>query len=258
MGRKWGQHFLRSQTTVNRILDAAEIGSEDVVVEIGPGEGVLTLPLCTRAGQVHAFEIDPELAHQLEKREIANLTVHRGDFLKAEVAEGLGPLPDGGVTVVANLPYYITAPIVERLFWQRPLPIKRAILMMQDEVAQRICSPSTRQAGALTYIAGAFYDCEMLFGVPPGCFSPPPKVESAVIRLTPREQSADQQLSAVYERLVSAAFNARRKQLARSLKLLSPQARELLEQAGLSPERRPETFTVQEFWHLARNWQHRE
>ncbi|MFA5505973.1 MAG: 16S rRNA (adenine(1518)-N(6)/adenine(1519)-N(6))-dimethyltransferase RsmA [Vulcanimicrobiota bacterium] len=256
MGRKWGQHFLRSQATVDRILKVAQLSNAETVLEIGPGEGVLTLELCRLGRRVHAFEVDPELAEALRRRELENLVVHEGDFLRQDVAQLLGSDAATELTVVANLPYYITAPIMERLFWERIVPLKRAILMVQEEVAQRVCGPASRQAGALTYIAGAFFHADYLFKVPPGCFSPPPKVDSAVIELTPREDpaSGEEAVRTTYERIVSSAFRARRKQLTRSLRVLHPRAAELLEEVGIDPKRRPETLTVQEFWSLARNW----
>lgn len=260
MGRKWGQHFLRSQATIEKIVQAAAVTADEVVLEIGPGEGVLTKPLCAGAARVHAVEIDPDLAHTLALTGPMNLQVHQVDFLKASLEQALGEDFPKPLVVAANLPYYITAPILERLFWERPVQVKRAVLMMQDEVARRICRPATREAGALTYIAGAFFEARYLFSVPPGCFSPPPKVDSAVIEVTPRSpgDGLEQELATLYERLVGAAFRARRKQMGTSLKSVNPDASAFLQQAGIDPKRRPETMTVQEFWTLTRNWGHRE
>lgn len=250
MGRRWGQHFLSSRQVVDKIVSAAALGPSDRVLEIGPGEGVLTEPMLALAGEVHAFEIDPDLASRLEQKEHPKLTVHRGDFLKSPL--DFPPGPDW--KVVANLPYYITAPILERLLWQRPVQFSVALLMMQEEVARRICEPASRQAGALTYIAGAFHQVKYLFKVPPGCFKPPPKVDSAVVHIIPSPGPASEEVAPTYERLVAASFQARRKQLGRSLRSVAPTAAEILEKAGVSPERRPETLTVQEFWTLARTW----
>lgn len=260
MGRKWGQHFLRSHATVEKIVDAAQVEETDIVLEIGPGEGVITLPLCEEALRVHAVEIDSVLAERLRGARIANLRVHEIDFLKADLDSALGIDSGKPLVVAANLPYYITAPILERLFWLEKLQIKRAVLMMQEEVAQRVCRPATREAGALTYIIGAFFDSEYLFKVPPGCFSPPPKVDSAVILLKPKSDldPALRALAPLYEKLVSTAFQSRRKQLATSLRNLDPKAAEFLTRAQIDPMRRPETLTVEEFWKLARSWSHRE
>lgn len=260
MGRKWGQHFLRSQAVIDKIVEATRLDSTDVVLEIGPGEGVLTEPLCRVARRVHAVEIDTELAERLSGRGLSNLEIHHIDFLKADLQNTLGPDAQDSLVIAANLPYYITAPILECLFWIRPLKIKRAVLMMQDEVARRVCRPATREAGALTYIAGAYFEARYLFKVPPGCFAPPPKVDSAVVEFTPKSEFQDEKrsLASLYEKIVSTAFQARRKQLATSLKTLHPQAAEHLQRAGIEPSRRPETLLVEEFWRAARSWHHRE
>lgn len=253
MGRRWGQHFLRSQGVIDKIVAAGELSQTDRVLEIGPGEGVVTDQLRRLCGRVDVFEIDPELSERLRRAGHPGLTVHEGDFLRQD----LSALAEDELvwTVVANLPYYITAPILDRLFWERPLCLRHAVLMMQKEVADRLRGEAGREAGALTYIVGAFHKVEYLFTVPPGCFAPPPKVDSAVIKVTPVErEGASRELAPLYERLVSTAFGQRRKQLGRSLRGLSPQAPEFLEISGIEPSRRPETLTVEEFWSLARNW----
>lgn len=259
MGRRWGQHFLRSEKVVSDILDAESLRGR-TVVEIGPGEGVLTGSLCQRAVRVHAFEIDPKLATNLRGQPWTNLSVHEGDFLKAD--KDLLEIQSNSeeIVVVANLPYYITAPILERLFWQRPLRLEAAVLMMQKEVALRISGPASRHAGALTYIVGAHFDVEYLFDVGPECFEPPPKVDSAVVKVVPRrpDHQISGSTSGFYERLVKAAFQTRRKQLARSLKVIEPNIREILDEVGVDATRRPETLTVQEFWTLARNLENRD
>lgn len=253
MGRRWGQHFLRSAGVINKIVAAASLGLADHVLEIGPGEGVVTVELCREAQSVHVFEIDPVLAEALRQKDWPKLQVHEGDFLQQDLVLAL---PDiSSWKVVANLPYYITAPILNRLCWERPLALDCAVLMMQEEVARRICAPASREAGAITYIVGAFFEVEYLFKVPPGCFSPPPAVDSAVIRLRPvAEAESDEATVTRYERLVSTAFGQRRKQLTRSLRGLHPDAGELLKKAEIDPVRRPETLTVEEFWRLARIW----
>ena len=253
MGRRWGQHFLRSAGVISKIVTAASLAPSDRVLEIGPGEGVVTVELCREAESVDVFEIDPVLAEALRQKEWPKLTVHEGDFLQQDLTLMLPE--DTTWKVVANLPYYITAPILNRLCWERPLHLDCAVLMMQEEVARRICAPASREAGAITYIVGAFFDVEYLFKVPPGCFSPPPAVDSAVIRLRPvAGAESDGPTIARYERLVSTAFGQRRKQLTRSLRGIHPDAGELIKQADIDPARRPETLTVEEFWRLARTW----
>lgn len=252
MGRRFGQHYLSSKAVVDKIIEASDLNPQQSALEIGPGKGALTFELCRRARDVHAFEIDPKLAYDLKKRSATNLTVHEGDFLRSDLS-ALRDYPPW--TIVANLPYYITAPILSLLFWQRPLKIKRAVLMMQEEVAQRICRPADRQAGALTYIVSAFHKVEYLFKVLPGSFSPPPRVDSAVVKITPVPVAgASAELSSIYEDLVSNSFKKRRKQLASSLRSYGENSACILERAGISPSRRPENLSVEEFWALARSW----
>ena len=253
MGRRWGQHFLRSSAVIEKIVKAAHLNAQSRVLEIGPGEGVVTKLLSQEAESVHVFEIDPRLAEALRQKVWPNLTVHEGDFLGQDLLSVLPSVPSWNV--VANLPYYITAPILNRLCWERPLTLESAVLMMQEEVARRICGPASREAGALTYIVGAFFEVEYLFKVPPGCFAPPPAVDSAVLRLVPlANPEGDEETIRRYERIVSTAFGQRRKQLARSLRSLHPQASEVVSSADIDPARRPETLTVEEFWRLARIW----
>lgn len=256
MSRRWGQHFLRSSAVVERILEASEIQSHEQVLEIGPGEGVLTQGLCERAHVVHAFEIDRNLACRLERWELGNLKIHQGDFLRGDLG---GDWANGSWAVVANLPYYITAPILNRLFWERPIFLSRAVLMMQDEVARRLCGVATRNAGAISYIVGAFHRVEYLFKVGPKSFAPPPKVDSAVVRVTPTLSvdaalAVDPLLTTRYEQLVSRSFTQRRKQLGRSLRDLPGWSDKAFFEAGIDPVRRPETLRVEEFWALARSW----
>ncbi len=255
MSQKWGQHFLRSASVLSRIIDEVKPQAEDTILEIGPGEGVLTFPLAEKARTVHAFEIDPHLADRLEAENVANLKVHRGDFLKVEAFPKDLSAKEFPLTVVANLPYYITAPILERLCWQDLLHFDKAVLMMQEEVAKRVCSPGHRCSGALTYFVGLNYRAELLFTVPPSAFAPPPKVQSAVIRITPTPRGPQgSDTAALYEKLVHTAFRARRKQLGTSLKTLHPECARSLRRADIEPTRRPETLSVEEFWKLARTW----
>ncbi|MBI3927451.1 MAG: ribosomal RNA small subunit methyltransferase A [Armatimonadetes bacterium] len=240
MGRRLGQHFLRAPGVVEKILSAAGITRADSVVEIGPGEGALTFPLCREAGRVVAFELDRRLAEALPP--LPRLEVRCQDFLESRLDEFRG------WKVVANLPYYITSPIVEKLLVEGR-SLAGMWLMMQREVAERIVSPGTRQAGSLTYFVQFFTRPKLLFRVKPGSFRPPPEVESAVVELLPRDElpSSD---PVRFQRLVRTVFSMRRKTLRRSLSTIHSEPERPLELAGIDPSRRPETMSLEEFLRL--------
>jgi 16S rRNA (adenine1518-N6/adenine1519-N6)-dimethyltransferase len=187
VGQKLGQHFLRSAATLERIANAAcPDGPVDRVIEIGPGEGALTEHLIEKAKKVIAVEVDPELAAKLVLKYTgdARLKVVARDILQTDLTQW------GRAVVVGNLPYYITSPIIERTLAMGKL-LERAVFLIQKEVAERIAAkPGTRDYGFLTVATQIHAKAEMLFKVPPGAFSPPPKVDSAVIRLTPHSKEA--------------------------------------------------------------------
>ncbi|MCA9790517.1 MAG: ribosomal RNA small subunit methyltransferase A [Candidatus Eremiobacteraeota bacterium] len=249
MGRRWGQHFLRDRRVVEKILDAADLGPEDQVLEVGPGPGAMTVPMCERAGRVVAFEIDPQWAEKLPAN--PNLRVVGGDFLKADLRAELG---SGPWKVVANLPYYITGPILEKLFFEGQGLVTDMWLMMQKEVAVRLTSPATREAGSLTYFAAYFCHPKLLFKVKPGSFAPPPEVDSAVVHLHMREEPLECDRDRLF-RLVRQAFSMRRKTLHRSLRGLLEEPGAVLEKAGISGQRRPETLSLEEFIRVERAWE---
>lgn len=246
MRQRWGQHFLHDSEAVRKIVEAAALGPGDRVLEIGPGEGVLTLPLTEAAGEVVACEIDPELARKLPQR--PNLRVVQQDFLQVDLRE---LLRDPGWKVVANLPYYITGPILEKLLLEGSSLITAMWLMMQWEVAERILSPASRKAGSLTYFVGYFAEPRLALKVKPGAFRPPPEVDSAVLELRLRPDRDEQAQRGLF-RLVRAAFNQRRKTLRRSLRSVLEEPETWLEKAGIDPGRRPETLSLEEFLRLER------
>ena len=186
MPQKLGQHFLRSKPVLEKIAKAACPDTPDRVIEIGPGEGVLTELLVERAKRVIAIEVDPELAAKLVLRYTGDvrMKVVARDILQTDLTQW------GRAVVVGNLPYYITSPIIERTLAMGKL-LERAVFLIQKEVAERITAqPGTRDYGFLTVATQIHAKAELLFTVPPGAFSPPPKVESAVIRLTPHSKEA--------------------------------------------------------------------
>ncbi len=247
--KRFGQHFLHDPAVVARIVAAIAPAVDDTLLEIGPGTGVLTASLLERVPALHAVEIDRDLADLLEQRFAGRgLRLHRGDALKLDVA-ALAPRP-GSLRVVGNLPYNISTPLLFHL-----LDARRALrdmhFMLQREVVDRMAAPPGGGAyGRLSVMVQVHCRVEALFRVGAGAFRPPPRVESAVVRLTLRERPAvaECHLPAL-GRVVAAAFAQRRKTLRNCLRgLLSAEA---IAQAGVEPGARPETLSVAQFGALA-------
>lgn len=214
MGRRFGQHFLARKSILERIAAAACGDGAPLVVEIGPGKGALTESLLARAGKVAAIEVDPYLVHYLQQKfagEIGSgrLIVIEGDVLKTDLAQW------GEAVVAGNLPYYITSPILEKLFamggqW------RRAVFLVQTEVASRLAAqPGSRDYGYLSVETQLFSNPEILFPVSRTAFRPPPKVDSAVIRLEPSPRVLEDRVG--FLRFASAAFRHKRKTLRNNL-----------------------------------------
>ncbi len=259
--KKYGQNFLIDSHVLEKIMDAAEIGKDDCVVEIGPGIGTMTQYLAERAGEVAAVEIDKNLIPILTETlaDYKNVSIINEDILKVDlnriVEEKNGGKP---VKIVANLPYYITTPIIMGLF-ENHVPVKSITVMVQKEVADRMqVGPGTKDYGALSLAVQYYAKPEIVAIVPPNCFIPRPNVASAVIRLTchekkPVEVKDEKGMFA----LIRASFNQRRKTLANSLSnaqnlsLTREQVTEALESMQLSPTIRGEALTLEQFAALA-------
>ena len=250
-----GQHFLNDRRILGRIADALQIEGHETVLEIGPGRGALTDILADRAGRLIAIEYDRALAALLRER-----YARRGNVLIAEadvLQVSLGELAAGPYVLVGNVPYYITTPILFHAL--APPRADRAVYLVQREVAQRLVArPGSKEYGALTVNVAAVARAELLFGVPAGAFAPPPKVESAVVRVTPLAQpliGADEEHR--FRVLVQSAFGMRRKQMRRVVRTLysldAEQADDLLARARIDPEVRPEVLSVEQFVGLLRS-----
>ena len=255
--KKFGQNFLIDGHVLDKIIAAAEVTKEDCVVEIGPGIGTLTQYLAEAARNVISIEIDKMLIPILQETlaDYDNVTVIHQDVLKTDLRELVREHNEGRpVKVVANLPYYITTPIIMNLFEGR-LPVSSVTVMVQKEVAQRMqAGPGTKDYGALSLAVQYFAVPYIAANVPPNCFMPRPRVGSAVIRLTRHEKPpvkvADEQ--AMFQ-IIRASFNQRRKTLVNSLHN-SPQISKTkeeilraLEQMGLSQTVRGEALTLEQF-----------
>ena len=219
--KKFGQNFLINTSILEEIIDAAEITREDFVLEIGPGIGTMTQYLCEAAREVVAVEIDTNLIPILGDTLSAydNVEVMNADILKVDIAK-LADERNGGkpIKVVANLPYYITTPIIMGLF-ESHVPIDSITIMVQKEVADRMQEgPGSKEYGALSLAVQYYAKPEIVVNVPPSCFMPQPKVGSAVIRLTRHENPpVDVDNEKLMFQVIRASFNQRRKTLANGL-----------------------------------------
>ena len=251
--RALGQHFLRDSGIARAIVDLVAPTANDLVVEIGPGEGALTAELVQRAGKVIALEVDPVLAARLRAR-LPGAEIIDADARTWDYRTPAAP-PRGRVLVVGNLPYSVGKPILMALVTARTA-IDTMALMLQREVAERVAAgPGSRVYGSLSVLTQLYCDVTLVLRVPPGAFRPPPKVESAVIRLDvlgkPRVAVADERRFHV---VVRAAFAQRRKTLANALAAGLGRPADVLraaaESAGIDPSRRAETLTISEFAEL--------
>jgi 16S rRNA (adenine1518-N6/adenine1519-N6)-dimethyltransferase len=259
--KKFGQNFLIDTHVLDKIISAAEITKDDLVVEIGPGIGTMTQYLACAAREVVAIEIDKMLIPILQDTlsEYDNVTVINEDVLKVDLNK-LAEERNGGrpVKVVANLPYYITTPIIMGLF-ENHVPLHSITIMVQKEVADRMrMGPGTKDYGALSLAVQYYAEPYLVANVPPNCFMPRPNVGSAVIKLTVHENPPvvvrDEQLMF---RLIRASFNQRRKTLANGLNnspelhYSKEQIAEAIERLGTSPSVRGEALTLEQFARLA-------
>lgn len=225
--KQFGQHWLRSDAVLQQILAAATLVKGDRILEIGPGKGVLTHALVSQVSAVVAVEIDRDLCEVLVKKfaDKPNFLLLQGDILTLDLEVLLQDFPrfQQPTKVVANIPYNITGPILERLLGRiaqpRDTAFTQIVLLVQKEVAERICAePGGRSFGALSVRVQYLADCEYLFTVPAQAFSPPPKVESAVIRLRPRPWQPPATHPQLLETLIRVGFATKRKMLRNNLK----------------------------------------
>ena len=247
--RSLGQNFLVDETVVNRIVGSLDLSPDDLVIEIGPGLGALTSPLIERAGRVIAIEFDRDLVGRLQHQfadfntfELFNLDALSVDFsslINGQTAK-----------LVANLPYNISTPILQRLMGQRHL-FSELVLMFQREVVARITAPpGGKERGFLSVLVENAFDTERLFDVPPEAFRPRPKVWSSVVRLTPKASTIFNE--PLFRRIASMSFASKRKTLLNNLKPSLPEAKDILERAEIDPNRRAETLSLAEWRNLTK------
>lgn len=247
-----GQHFLHDRSVVQRILAAAELSPETLVLEIGPGLGILTEELVRRAGEVMAVELDRRLAAYLRERfRDSRVQIVEADALTVDWGEITQGRP---YVVVANLPYNVATPILERLL-TAPHPPDRLVVMVQREVAERMVATPPAMS-FLSVLVQFFTRPKIAFRVGPGAFTPPPKVESAVVVLERRPPPLEREHWSTFFQLVQAGFAQKRKQLANALAsalgMEKERVRALLAAAGIDPSRRAETLTLEDWLRLYR------
>ncbi|MDE6364918.1 MAG: 16S rRNA (adenine(1518)-N(6)/adenine(1519)-N(6))-dimethyltransferase RsmA [Lachnospiraceae bacterium] len=259
--KKYGQNFLIDANILEKIIHAADVRANDCVLEIGPGIGTMTQYLCEHAREVVAVEIDPKLIPILEQDTLSayhNVTIINQDILKLDLNAIVQEKNNGKpIKVVANLPYYITTPIIMGLF-ESHVPLDSITIMVQKEVAERMqVGPGTKDYGALSLAVQYYAKPEVMMIVPAGCFMPRPNVDSAVIKLTRHDKPpvtvSDEKF---LFHIIRAAFNQRRKTLvnalgnAAELHLEKGSILSALEKMGLSPTTRGEALTLGEFAEL--------
>lgn len=259
--KRFGQNFLIDDHVLTKIMDGANVGKDDFVLEIGPGIGTMTQYLAERARKVLAVEIDTNLIPILEETlaPYDNVTVKNADILTVDFHEIVREYNDNKpIKVVANLPYYITTPIIMGLF-ESKVPIESMTVMVQKEVADRMqVGPGTKDYGALSLAVQYYAVPYIIANVPPNCFMPRPNVGSAVIRLTShKEPPVSVKDEELMFRLIRASFNQRRKTLqnglvnSSELSFSKEEVMSAIEKAGFSPTVRGETLTLEQFATLA-------
>lgn len=260
--KQFGQHWLRNERVLDRIVQAAKIMPTDRILEIGPGTGILTRRLIPAASAVVAVEIDRDLCALLVKKlgNVDNFLLLQNDFLSLDLASTLVDFPkfQSPNKVVANIPYNITGPILEKLLGNiiQPAtqPFDSIVLLVQKEVADRLyAKPSTKAFGALSIRVQYLADCELICPVPARDFSPPPKVDSAVVRLTPRQLAIAPTQPKVFDNLVRLGFATRRKMLRNNLQsaIDREDLTKLLMSLDINPEVRAEDLSLEQWIQLA-------
>jgi 16S rRNA (adenine1518-N6/adenine1519-N6)-dimethyltransferase len=254
--KQFGQHWLKSEKALGKIVSSAELNERDRVLEIGPGTGILTRQLFQQAQSVVGVELDRDLCPILMQKfgKIENFLLLQGDFLALDLDTLLDPFPafQNPNKVVANIPYNITGPILEKLLGTiadpNPKPFESIVLLVQKEVALRICAPAhSTNFAALSVRVQYLADAEFICDVSAKAFQPPPKVDSAVIRLRPRTIAHPPKNPRRMETLIKSGFSSRRKMLRNNLKsqIEPDHLGQILEELGMNPQVRAEDLSVE-------------
>lgn len=253
--KKYGQHFLKDERVAEKIVSFANIRRNEVVLEIGPGKGILTSILCKCARKVIAIEIDNKLVRYLERRfsdKTQNLNLIHEDFLKYDLS-----IFSERIKIIGNLPYSIGTRIIMHLINYRE-KFSEMLFMLQKEVAERlVASPGTKDYGSLSIFIQLHFSVEIVMSIPPKSFSPPPKVFSALVKIKPKKQLFEQSDSPeLFYKIVKIAFSHRRKKLRNNLKALSLLDHDLKKislETGINFDTRGEMLSIKEYLRLTRS-----
>jgi 16S rRNA (adenine1518-N6/adenine1519-N6)-dimethyltransferase len=245
-----GQHFLKNPLILKKIVSTIHPQKSDLIIEIGPGKGALTLPLVTKAGKVIAIEKDSFLAAFLQKKDLPNLTVLQEDILKVDFKKLFEKDTWDTVKLVGNLPYSISSPLLFKIIGEKEL-FSECVFLFQKEFAERICAkPGTKKYAPLSILFQIHFSTKLHFFVPPDSFSPPPRVESALISLQKREKPLFQLEEEAFLKFLKGAFQHRRKTLFNNLaRLQYPPSllREAFQKLNLVVTLRPEQLAISQF-----------
>ena len=263
--KRFAQHWLRSEEILEQIIEAAQLNNSDRILEIGPGTGILTTRLLPEVEVLVSVEIDRDLCKKLVKKlkDIENFLLLQEDFLKLDLDSALTSFPkfQNLNKVVANIPYNITGPIIEKLLGKIATPAPKKyesiVLLVQKEVGDRlIATPGTKAFGALSIRVQYLAECELICDVPAKAFYPPPKVDSAVVRLRPRLIDNPANNPRQLETLIKLGFANRRKMLRNNLKSLIDinELNNLLEKLNFNPQCRAEDLTLEDWINLSNNF----
>jgi 16S rRNA (adenine1518-N6/adenine1519-N6)-dimethyltransferase len=248
--RRFGQNFLVSEGVIRKIVDAIAPRAGDIVVEIGPGLGALTAPLLERIEHLHVVEIDRDLIARLRQRfPPERLSIHEGDALEFDFATLKGA---GRLKIVGNLPYNISSPLLFHLVPFAPLVYDMHFMLQKEVVDRMVAEPGSKDFGRLSVMLQYHYHMERMFIVPPGAFNPPPKVDSAIVRMIPRKELGAGEVAqdpALFAKVVTAAFSQRRKMLRNTLRDFISEAD--LAALGITPTARAEDIPVASYVRLA-------
>lgn len=239
--KRFGQHFLTDETVLDRLNNAINPQADDLIVEIGPGLGALTDTVLPHLNHLHVVELDRDLVTRLQHRQDPKLTIHESDALEFNFAALAN---SRNMRIIGNLPYNISTPLIFHLFNSVDL-IQDMHFMLQKEVVKRLCAqPNDSLYGRISVMAQYYCQCDSLFDIGPEAFDPPPKVDSAIVRMIPHQQRTPVNVDRLSQ-VVFQAFNQRRKTLSNTLKKLI--SAKQLEQLGINPKARAQELSVENF-----------